>query len=240
MPRLGRSQPFKPRLGRPDLGPVYFDNSSVSPYEASISTYNWSHTVGSNNNRLLVVGVSIFVSGSVTSIDYGGVALTKLRDDVSIYRSELWYLIAPASGTASITVNLSGSLVSIAGAASWWNVDQTTPFSANNGNADTGVPCVASVTPTSNLNRVFGNLSAQTASGVTNQVDQAPHYTATGALGTIFGSELGIILTQESTVLQWDGIGVADAWAISLGSIQPPQAVAVTATQLLMLMGMGS
>ena len=241
MARFGRGQHFRPKLFRPDLGPVYFDNSSVSGYEAALSSYTFSHTVGTNANRLLVVGVSIFATGSVTSIDYGGAALTKIRsDDGGVYRAELWRLIAPASGTATITVNLSASLTSIAGATSWWNVDQTTPVSAQNGATGTNTPASVAVTPGSSNNRVFGNLSAQTASGITDQIRQAPHYSASGALGTQIGSELGIILTAVSTTLQWNGIGVVDAWATSAVALQPPQAVAVTISPLLTLLGLGS
>src|SRR6267378_139108 len=101
MSRLGRAQPFNPHYGRPDLGPVYFDNFSTSNYEASLSTYNFTHVVGTNSNRLLTVGVSTFAAGTVSSITYGGVSLTKLRADVNgIYNSELWYLISPTSGSA--------------------------------------------------------------------------------------------------------------------------------------------
>lgn len=240
MARLGRSQPYRPKHKRPDLGPVYFDNSSTSTYEAALSTYNFSHTVGSNSNRLLVVGVSIFAAGNVTSITYGVVALTKLRHDVTgAYRSEIWYLIAPSSGTDTITVNLSASLTSIAGGASWWNVDQTDPFSANAGGTGTNTPASAAVTPGSSLNRVFGNLAAQTNSGVTDQVRQAQHYTASGALGSQIGSELGIIMSAASTTLQWDGIGTVDSWAISLGAIQPPQPVVSPYAGGFLLLGIG-
>lgn len=241
MARFGRSQPFKPLDKRPDLGPVYFDNTSNSTYEAALSTYNWSHTVGTNSNRLLVVGVSILAAGSVTAVDLGGVALTKTRfDDTGVYRSEIWYLINPASGAGTITVTLNASLTSIAGAASWWNVDQTTPFSANNGATGTNTPASAAVTPGSVTNRVFGNLATKTASGITDQIDQAPHYTAAGALGTQIGSEMGTILGLTSTTIQWNGIGAIDGWAVSVVAIQPPQPVANPTTRFLTILGAGT
>ena len=228
MARLGRSQQFKPKFVRPDLGTVYFDNASTSAYQAALSTYNWTHVIGTNLNRCLLVGVSIFLTGTVSSIDVSGQAMTFVRADTNgAYRSELWQLIAPTSGTRTITVTLSASLTSIAGAASWWNVDQTNPLSANAGGNGTNTPASASVTPGSTLNRVFGNLATKTASGVTDQIRQAPHYSSTGALGTGDGSELGTILTAASTTIQWDNIGVVDNWAVSLGALQPPQAVTV-------------
>lgn len=242
MAQFGRGQTFRPRYIRPDLGPVYFDNSSTSSYEAALSTFNWNHTVGMNANRVLTVGVSIFATGSVTAVDYGGVALTKVRhDDTGVYRSEIWRLIAPASGTAAITVTLNASLTSIAGAASWWNVDQTTPVSAQGGATGTNTPASAAVTPGSVTNRVFGNLATKTASGITDQIHQAPHYTAAGALGTQIGSELGIILTAASTTIQWDGIGAIDGWAVSVIALQPPQSVvSAFIGGILALLGCGS
>jgi hypothetical protein len=240
MARFGRTQPFRPKYIRPDLGPVYFDNFSTSNYEAALSTYNFTHVVGTNSNRLLVVGVSTFAAGTVTSITYGGVALTKLRSDVNgVYNSEVWYLIAPASGSATITVNLSASITSIAGAASWRNVDQANPFSANAGSNGTNTPASASVTPASTNNRVFGNLAAQTASGLTDQIRQAPHYNASGALGTQIGAEMGVILGLTSTTIQWNGLGALDSWAVSTGAIQPPQVVVGTNIASRMMLGMG-
>lgn len=241
MARFGRSQPFRPLLKRPDLGTVYFDNWSTSSYEAALSTYNWSHTVGTNANRCLFVSVSVFAAGSVTAVDWGGVALTKIRhDDTGVYRSEIWRLIAPAPGTATITVTLNASLTFIAGASSWWNVDQTTPISAQNGAIGTNTPASAAVTPGSALNRVFGNLSAQSASGVTDQIRQAPHFSASGALGTQIGAELGTILDTSSTTIQWNGLGAIDAWAVSVVAIQPPQPAAGTTTRFLTLLGSGA
>jgi hypothetical protein len=222
MARLGRAQHFRPQILRPDLGPVYFDGGSTSTYEAALSTYNWTHVIGTNNNRLLVVGVAIFASGTVSSITLGGQSLSFLRSDVNgVYRSELWYLVAPASGVGTITVTLSGSLTSIAGAASWWNVDQFVPFSASGGANGTNTPASIAITPTTITNRVFGVLAAQTASGLTDQIHQAPHYASTGALGSGLGSELGIILTAVSTTLQWNGLGATDSWAVSAVAIQP-------------------
>ena len=224
MARLGRVQPFKPRIIRPDLGRVYFDNQSNSPYEAALSTYNWTHVVGTNNNRALFVGVSIFATGTVTSITLGSQGLVFIRADVNgVYRTELWQLTSPVSGSGTITVNLSVALTSIAGAASYWNVDQRIPYCANNGNNGTNNPASASVTPVDNNVRVFGVLSAATTSGTSDQIGQVPRWDNNGALGTSRGAEKGTILTPASTTIQWNGIGTTDAWAASLVSIRPPR-----------------
>lgn len=236
--RIGRTQPFKPRVVRPDLGPVYFDNSSSSPYEAALSTYNWQHTIGTNNNRYLIVGVGIFATGSVTSITLGAQNLTLIRSDVNgIYRSEIWGLIAPASGAGTITVNLSGSLTSIANASSYWNVHQVSPVDANAGGNGTNTPASASVTTVTANDRVFGNLAAQTASGVSDQIGQALRQVNQGALGTNSAAEKGSILSALSTTLQWNGIGAIDSWAVSLAAIRVFAPVATAARVFGFIMG---
>lgn len=229
MARFGRSQSPRPHLFQYDLGPVYFDNASQSVYEATLSTYNWAHIVGTNANRAILVGVSIFGSGSVSSITVGGLSLTFVRADSNgVYRSEVWQGVAPSTGSQTVTVNLSGVLTSIAQAASYWNVHQTTPVDANNGGNGTNTPASASVTTVAANVRVFGNLAAQTASGVTDQIGQALRSRNQGALGTNSGAERGTIVTPGSTTLQWNGIGVVDSWAVSLVSLQPPGGAAAT------------
>jgi len=224
MARFRRSFPGLNRRLIATLGPVYFDNASNSPYEASLSTYNWTHVVGTNNNRLLIVSVGIFLTGTVSSVTLGAQNLTFLRADTNgAYRSELWYLLAPNSGSGTITVTLSTSLTSIAGAASYWNVDQTTPFSANSGTTGSNTPASASATPTSYNDRLFGSLAASSATGVTDHGGQALRYRAAGALGTLSAAEWGTVRTVASTTMQWDGLGSLDTWAVSIAAIQPVQ-----------------
>jgi len=221
MARFGRTQPFLPKIKRPDLGPVYFDNASNSTYQAALSTYNWTHVVGTNNNRFIIVGVSVFAAGSVSSITVGALSLTFLRSDTNgVYRSELWYGVAPATGSNTVTVNLSGSLTSIAGATSYWNVDQSAPIDANNGANGTNTPASGSVTTVTANDRVFGNLAAQTTSGISDQIGQANRYVNQGALGTGAGAEKGTIVTAGSTTLQWNGLGALDSWAVSFAGIK--------------------
>lgn len=227
MARLGRARHFKPRIVRPQLSMPYFDHASSSPYEASLSTYNWTHIIGTNNNRALFVHVGIFGTGTVSSIDVSGQGMTFVRSDANgIYSSEIWKLVAPTSGSRTITVTLDASLTSIAAATSYWNTDQTNPDSANNGANGTNTPAAGSVTPASSKNRVFGGVAAQTASGVSDQIGQAKRFRTAGALGTISGAEKGTIVTAASTTLTWNGIGTLDSWAVSLVAVQPPQAAA--------------
>ena len=77
----------------------------------SASSLSWQHTVDALSNRLLVVGVTTDNGfNSVQSVSYGGLPLTRLGTQSNLLggqRAELWYRIAPAAGTATLTVRMS-------------------------------------------------------------------------------------------------------------------------------------
>ena len=85
---------------------------------------SWSHTVGTQSDRLLVVGTN----GSATAVSYSGRPLT--RGTVS-GQASIWYLTNPPSGTATITVTGSGTIY--AGATNFYNVDQSSPIGTTGG-----------------------------------------------------------------------------------------------------------
>lgn len=104
--------------------------------------------VCAGTDRLLMVGVSFLSGTTITGITYGTtpVALTKVRhdDDASVARTELWYLVAPVTGTHDITVTFDGSTEFVTvGSISLTGVDQTSPLDSNNG--ATGASGTASV-----------------------------------------------------------------------------------------------
>ena len=84
------------------------------------SPLNWNHVVGTGNNRLLVVTISISRDnnaaspGNVTAVTYNGVAMTQQVTDVYTstsnpqVRSYIFYLKNPASGTHQIQVTWVG------------------------------------------------------------------------------------------------------------------------------------
>lgn len=106
---------------------------TVSTQTANPSaTPTWSHTVPSGANRLLVVQVGLRAFQSVSGVTYGGVALTKLgavQYAAGNYaRAEIWYLVAPAVGSANVVVSISGAEVVEAAALNFVNVNQVTPL----------------------------------------------------------------------------------------------------------------
>ena len=91
-------------------------------------------TVAGTNN-VLVVGVSMNITGNsgatVTSVTYNGAALTLAgvhNDAGSTRRVEIWYLVAPATGTHNVVVNLSSPVDAVVGATNVPGSDQTSPI----------------------------------------------------------------------------------------------------------------
>lgn len=131
---------------------VVIDSTSTDSNSANVSSLTWSHTVGSGAHPLLLVAVGYAgsVGGDVvSSVTYGGVALTKLLTadpspgggtDKAL---DVWYLTGPAAGTASIVVTFTGSLSAVCGAVSLTGVSQSSPlrtplpFTSTSSNAPT-------------------------------------------------------------------------------------------------------
>lgn len=115
---------------------VTVDATSTAPASAGASrtTMTWSHTVASGAT-LLVVAVTYAGGGSVTtsSVTYGGVPLTGYTRATSSAGAnnrlvDLWYIVNPTPGTASIVVTQSGSNDCDAAAISWKGTSTSTPL----------------------------------------------------------------------------------------------------------------
>jgi hypothetical protein len=80
-------------------------NGSSSTDAGNVSSLSWSHD---NSGDILVVGVAVtdVFDRTITGITYNGVALTYIfrRFQNNTYGSDLWYLLAPASGSHTIVV----------------------------------------------------------------------------------------------------------------------------------------
>lgn len=94
-----------------------------------------SYTIAAGSDRLLLVGVVLEGDVSVSSVTYGGTGLTKHAEveegnTNGDPRVELWYLVAPAVGTADIVIDQTGGASSsIVGIASnWTGVSPSTPL----------------------------------------------------------------------------------------------------------------
>src|SRR5262245_59179025 len=113
---------------------IAFDSAASG--SSTGTTVSWSHTVGSGNNRILVVSLAIRVGSPfppATSVTYAGQPLTRqlLNGGVSPI-SEIWILVAPPTGTAPIIVTHPSADIIVGGSVSFSGVDQASPISASN------------------------------------------------------------------------------------------------------------
>jgi hypothetical protein len=133
---------------------IGFDATSNSGDKGSVSSYSWSHTC-TGSNLLLACGVTIVNASdlTVTTVTYNSVALTPIRSDVKqgannyYYRSTILYLIAPATGSNTVAVTLSGTAYySVGGVVSYTGAKQSGQPDANNGANGTGTAVSVDVT----------------------------------------------------------------------------------------------
>ena len=136
-----------PVFASPYLFAIAFDattegDGGTAWITSTSNTYNWSHT-STGSNRLLVVGVTIYSTtgvNSVSGITYpAGTSLTKINSiaatlETANQSTELWRLVAPATGANTITVTLTINNLqyNAASAMSYSGVNQTSPIDSNN------------------------------------------------------------------------------------------------------------
>ena len=201
------------------------DASSSAASLGSVSSLSWSHT-SSGVDRLLVVAVSHRDNSgaSVVGVTYGGQSLTlkgRTRNG-SIADSEIWYLVAPPVGAATVTVTLSAARSVVAGAISFAGAHQATPLgeyfgSAGNSSAPSGT--VASAVGEIVVNSLsFKWLSGRIATAGAGQTERWSSAASSGATGIIGGAstEPG----AASVTMNW-AVNAADVWAHSLVTVKP-------------------
>jgi hypothetical protein len=103
------------------------DASTTQAY-TSTNPSTSTHTC-SGSNRYLIVIVHIDSSSSVTSVTYNGVSLALIQAQNppgSFGRTEMWGLVAPATGSNTVSVNV-GANPRIVSIISFNSVNQSTP-----------------------------------------------------------------------------------------------------------------
>ena len=199
----------------------------------NVPSLTWPHTVGAGSNRLLIVGIS-FRDGNVmaNAVTYGGTALTLIGAQTgpgSQNRTEMWRLLAPASGTANIVVTMSAAKQIVTGGISFTGVNQTTPLGTFA--SAQGMTGTATVTATSATNELV--LDTVTANGDANSVTPAPAQTQRWNLSSLSppsgGNSIGGGSTElgaASVMTTW-ALNTAKPWSIGAISIKPATPTAV-------------
>jgi hypothetical protein len=143
------------------LAAIGFD-TAVRSSEVSASSVTWSHTIGTNDNRLIVVigrwaGAvtdlsSVTVDGNAATID----GMIDLGGNVFTFMAH--YLTNTLTGAKNITVNLNASRAAlIAGSASYYGVNQTgNPESKASSSCTSATTCSVSTSTVTNNSWFIG------------------------------------------------------------------------------------
>lgn len=213
---------------------IAFDAVSESAVVAAASV-TWSHTC-TGADRILVVA-SVFRDDAgisdISSVTYNGVALTVIRRDNTSSlshpaQSELWYLVAPATGANNIVITFGSTIDNLAAGTgiSLTGVDQAHPLDANNG----AVGTAGNNDPTVNLTTIRDNAwiidfayhadddGCDVGAGQTSRTDRL--LTTGGSTDWMGVSTMGPKTPAGSETMNWTG-GVDEFWCISSASFQP-------------------
>ena len=217
--------------------PAVVDQSSSKT--ASTSSLTWSHTVGTGASRLLVVGVAIRNANNVVrGVSYAGEAMTFLQarnNHDGAVRVEQWFLVAPPSGTANVTVTLSGGAKVVGGAVSLTGANQVSPFRglAVNGSTDTGTndPTVADSSGANELVVSTVATDGNAAKSLAPASGQSQAWKL--AYGTSGGDDVGAGSTATGSanlIMGWTKDKNAK-WAIAAAVVKPAPSIALTQYQ---------
>ena len=164
-----KDQVFKYNVVEPSPDAITFDAASDSSSSSSGSSLTFSHTVGTNSDRLLVVGAQGEDASSsdcdVTNVTYNSIALIKIDDALAgtstLQCVSLWYLFAPDTGTHNVIITWADNVSHRnGGGISAYNVAQQAPeaFNSNSENSDDDI--TTSVTTLTNGAWLFDAVGA--------------------------------------------------------------------------------
>ena len=206
-------------------------NSTTTGTFGSLSQFTHSHTVPAGTDRLLIVAVAQENPSAdhVTSVTYNGVALAKIApswDNNASNEVSLWFLVAPAVGTANVVVQIrdTGGALSaqkaVVRAVNFTGVDQSDPIRISTGDMGTGNAITVTVPSVTN-DLVFGVVATTgDASSVTPTVGSGLWEQTTGTAGGDVRSEGAWVAGASSVTMSWT-TGASKAYTVQAVSLRP-------------------
>jgi uncharacterized repeat protein (TIGR01451 family) len=205
--------------GQSSFGSVLVDATTYTNLSAA-SSVSFSHPTGNLGNRGLVVAVSMQAGSgnTVQNVTYGGQALLPVvAQNRGSVRVELWGMLNPPTGAATVTVTLaSSSTGAVVGATTFAGVDQNSPLADTTSNSGTSANPNTAVN-SSATQLVFAAVAFQNTSPLTPAANQTQQWSALdnanvlrGAASTATGAGLTMSWTQPSgTSAQWAVAAIA-------------------------------
>ena len=211
---------------------ILFDAVSSSTFAAGTNPIvgSWNHTTTTAANRYIVVGVSIDLNtraSTTASVVYGtegggpnqAMGLLGAFSNGTNVRTELWGLVAPASGTHQITVTITnGNLRNqtvVAGAQSFSGVDQAAPTgTVVTGSNNTATPSVT--TANSAYDYFVDSIAWNTNTALTPGLQQDGRYNIVSTTLNNFSGAGSGLRGYTNATMQWaPANGAAQQWAMA-------------------------
>jgi uncharacterized repeat protein (TIGR01451 family) len=210
---------------------ISVDNTSSASTNAT--TLSWSHTVGSGNSRILIVGVAIHNSDrTVTSATYGSQNLTLIGQSVDAsgkVEVNLYQLVAPPVGSANVTIVINGKDTMSGGAVSFTGVSQRSPvgpFASAGGSGLSGSVSLSSATNEVVVDIMGATGDAKTLAAVGYQMPRWTNLSGTGPGDAIGASST--VIGSPTTMMSWS-LGASKSWALGAVALKPVPALALQA-----------
>ncbi len=182
---------------------------------SSVSTLTWSHTVSNLVNRVLVVGVTCEHASSFppSSVKYGGVSLTQIGSVTasgSMYENaSLWYLLAPAAGTANVVVTWSSTASYVtAGAMTISGIAQLAPEASATGVNLSGAASTNITTKADSSFVVDIFASGQAQGDLAPAASQTLRFINDAGATASGGGSFKIIPSPGTTTMSWTQTGI--------------------------------
>lgn len=145
------------------FGAVGYD-TTVTQDTRTDATHVSLTIAASGSNRLLVCAVHAYQAYTVTGITHNSVALTQStigKITTGSYFVDVWYLVAPDTGSQTVTATVSGADDTLAmGCLTFTGADQSTPFGTGASFSATTDPATADITIAANGAGVCFNSNA--------------------------------------------------------------------------------
>lgn len=208
---------------------IALDATSSSAW-TDASPLTWNHTVGTGDDRFLVVGLACDGGTGVPSaVTFDGVSMTKVREDsyAATCSSSIWVLQNPNSGTKVISVTFNDTSQNcFGGATSYTGVNQSTTVDSATGTNGTGTGAIAfNVTTVADNCWVFGTVSSYAdALLVVDTPTQTSRWTTNHTSTTATnGQDNNAAKTPAGAVsIGWTFAGTSAKYAMSGISFSPP------------------
>lgn len=186
---------------------------------SSLTLSNFVISSADGSGQIIVVGVTTDTDGTqvVNSIvrDTQNFVLLARSAGSGNKRTEIWYLTNPTPGTTNIVITANVANLMAAGAIGFSNVNQTTPFHANNTNTGNGSPTV-NVTTTTGGCLIVDVVGSDTVAA--NPDNGTLRWTESFVFNESRGSTR--VATLPGVFTQSYGAGAGD-WAMVVGALNP-------------------